>query len=105
VLYWKTHTARALRRERRPPELRGLDVNEINRIIYQRWRDRPVEDVLAWHREVHAEVLRTLDEAPEERFNGRERAPYWPGDLDGHSAEHRVRDVERALASPVRTFG
>jgi hypothetical protein len=54
---------------------------------------------------VHAEVLRTLDEAPEERFNGRERAPYWPGDLDGHSAEHRVKDVERALASPVRTFG
>jgi hypothetical protein len=99
VVYWKEHTARVIRGERRPPEARGLEVGELNRLIYQRWRDRSTEDVVAWHREVHADVMRTLAAAPEERFGGRERSPQWPGDLDGHSAEHRIKDIEKALAS------
>ena len=97
VVYWKADAARALRREPRPPELRGLDVNAINRRVYERWRERSPDEVVAWHREVHAEVMRTIATAPEERFGGREKAPPWPFDLDGHSAEHRTRDVEPAL--------
>src|SRR5262245_11128522 len=98
IVYWKAHTARVLRGERRLPEMRGLDVNRINRLIYDRWRRQPVRKVLEWHREVHRDVLRTLASVPNEQFSRRQRSPHWPGDLDGHSAAHRTRDIEAALA-------
>ena len=85
-----------LRRQRRPPEERGLEANALNHLVYERWRDRPAADVVAWHRAVQEDALRALQEAPEAWFAGRERSPYWPFDLDGHSAEHRLRDIERA---------
>jgi hypothetical protein len=97
IVYWKAHTARVIRGERRLPELRGLDVNQINRLVYERWHRRPPGAVVAWHRRVHAEVLRTLQATPAAWFGRRERSPEWPGDLDGHSAAHRVRDIEAAL--------
>jgi Mycothiol maleylpyruvate isomerase N-terminal domain len=97
IVYWKAHTARVIRGERRLPEIRGLDVNQINRLIYDRWRRRRPSEVVAWHRRVHAEVLRTLASTPAAWFGRRERSPEWPGDLDGHSAAHRVRDIEAAL--------
>src|SRR5215467_1403678 len=64
IVYGKAHTARVIRGERRLPEMRGLDVNQINRLVYDRWRRRPPRDVVAWHREVHASVLRTLAQTP-----------------------------------------
>jgi hypothetical protein len=97
IVYWKEHSARVLRGERRLPEMRGLDVNGINRLIYERWRGRRPADVVAWHRRVQAEVLRALATAPEETFSGRERSAQWPLDFDGHSADHRVKDMEAAL--------
>src|SRR5215475_14868069 len=60
IVYWKEHSARVFRGERRLPEMRGLDVNQINRLVYERWRHRSPRDVVRWHREVHADVLRTL---------------------------------------------
>ena len=98
IVHWKEHTARVLRRERRPPELRGLEVGAINAIVYARWRGRSTADVVAWHRAVHEDVMRTIAAVPEERFSGRERSPFWPGDFDGHSVEHRVKDIEAALS-------
>jgi hypothetical protein len=98
VVYWKAHSARVIRGERRPPELRGLGVDQLNRLIYARWRDRPPGDVVRWHRRVHDEVLRTLARTPAAWFGQRERSPAWPADLDGHSAAHRRRDMEAALA-------
>src|SRR5439155_1559582 len=56
ILYWKEHTARVIRGERRPPEMRGLDVEQINRLVYRRWRRRRPSEVAAWHRRVHAEA-------------------------------------------------
>jgi hypothetical protein len=100
IVYWKEHTARVIRGERRPPELRGLDVPRINRLVYVRWRRRRPGEVVAWHRRVHADVLRTLASTPAEWFGRRERSPAWPLDLDGHSAWHRVRDIEAALGRP-----
>jgi uncharacterized damage-inducible protein DinB len=97
VIHWKEHTARVIRGERRPPELRGLNVTQTNRLIYERWRERPPEEVVEWHRRVHDEVMRTLAERPAEWFARREHAPQWPGDFDGHSAGHRIRDIEAAL--------
>ena len=97
IVYWKTHTARVFRGERRLPEVRGLDVPRINDVIYKQWRERSPAEVLAWHREVHADVMRTLAELPEDFFTRREHNRSWPADFDGHSAAHRVKDIEAAL--------
>jgi hypothetical protein len=98
IVYWKEHTARVIRGERRLPEMRGLDVNQINQLIYERWRRRRPAEVIAWHRRVHADVLATLAKTPAAWFGRRERSPSWPGDLGGHSAAHRTKDVEAALS-------
>jgi hypothetical protein len=97
ILHWKEHTARVLRGEKRPRELRGLEVNDINRLIYDRWKGTPPADVLAWHRRVQGEVMQTLRTVPAERFSRREHGPDWPGDFTSHSAWHRVRDIETAV--------
>ena len=97
ITYWKANTARSVRKQRRPPEERGLSVNEGNQLVYLRWRDRTPQEVLDWHRQVQADVLAALKAAPDEWFSARERSPQWPFDVDGHSAEHRVKDIERAL--------
>jgi hypothetical protein len=99
ITHWKADVARFARGQRRPPEERGLGWTEENHLIYLRWRDRPPQEVLAWHRQVQEEVLAALREAPEKWFSGRERKPEWPNDLDGHSAYHRVKDIEQALAN------
>jgi hypothetical protein len=101
ITHWKADVARSSRRQRRPPEERGLGENEANHLIYMRWRDRSPQEVLDWHRQVHEDLLAALREAPDEWFTGRERRPEWPYDLDGHSSYHRVKDIQRAL--PDRT--
>ena len=99
ITHWKADIVRTFRGQRRPPEERGLGETEANHLIYLRWRDRSPQEVLAWHRQVQEDVLAALREAPEKWFKGRERRPEWPFDLDGHSAYHRVKDIERALAT------
>ena len=98
IVYWKEHSARVFRGERRLPEVRGLDVNAINRLIYRRWRTRRPAELVAWHRQVQRDVLRTLAANPPEWFSRRERSPKWPLDFDAHSADHRTDDIEAALA-------
>jgi hypothetical protein len=99
ITYWKAGVARSARKQRRPPEERGLGLNDLNHLIYLRWRDRSPQEVLNWHRQVQKDVLAALKELPEEWFDGKEHGQEWPGDLDGHSAYHRVKDIERALAT------
>ncbi len=98
ITHWKADVIRSIRGGRRPPEERGLNWTDGNRLVYLRWRDRSPQEVLAWHRQVHAEVLAALHAALEEWFSGKERRPEWPFDLDGHLAYHRVKDIEQALA-------
>jgi len=102
ITHWKADVARSIRRQRIPPEERGLGESEGNHFVYMRWRDRPAREVLAWHRQVQEDVLAALREAPEAWFSARERRAEWPFDLDGHSAYHRVRDIEGALAARPR---
>ena len=103
ITHWRADVARSLRGQRRPPEERKLNENDANHLIYMRWHDRAPQEVLAWHRQVQGDVLAALREAPEAWFSGRERRPEWPFDLDGHSAYHRVKDIEQALAArPMR---
>jgi hypothetical protein len=103
ITHWKADAARSARRQHRPPAERGPGITEHNHLIYLRWRDRSAQEVLGWHRQVQEEVLAALRAAPEAWFSGRERSKEWPGDLDGHSACHRVNDIERALASRPRS--
>jgi hypothetical protein len=97
ITHWKANMARVIRKQPKPAEERGLNVNDGNHLVYLRWHDRSPQEVLAWHRQVQQDVLAALREAPEEWFSGREHGEDWPGDLDGHSAYHRVKDIERAL--------
>jgi hypothetical protein len=97
VVYWKQSTARYIRGERRPPEDKGLNGTDLNHKVYLRWRRRSPKDVVAWHHEVHEEVLAALKARPESYFSGRHRKPGWLGDLHSHSAGHRRRDIEAAL--------
>ena len=98
IVYWKEHSTRVFRGEPRPPELRGLDVKKLNRLIYERWRSRRPSEAVAWHRRVQADVMKMLAETPDEWFGRREHSKEWPLDFDGHSAAHRVKDIEAALS-------
>ncbi len=98
ITHWKANVARSARGQHLPQEERGLGINDGNHLVYVRWRDRTPQEVLAWHRHVQEDVLVALREAPEKWFS-RERGEDWPGDLDHHSAYHRVKDLERALAT------
>jgi len=100
IVYWKAHSARVFRSERRPTELRGLAINDLNHVIYERWRTRPPAEVVAWHRLVQQEVLTALAARPDAWFSQRQRGPDWPADFDGHSAWHRVKDIAAAVLSP-----
>src|SRR5512143_2535784 len=81
ITHWKADVARSARGQRVPPEERGLGESEGNHLVYMRWRDRSPQEVLAWHRQVHEDVLAALREAPEEWFSGKDRKPEWPNDL------------------------
>lgn len=97
ILHWQADMARRVRGERVPAEERGLNIDDGNRLIYLRWRDKPPREVLAWLQQVKHEALAALRAAPEEYFTGKERNPQWPYDLEGHSAYHRARDIEAAV--------
>jgi hypothetical protein len=98
ITYWREGVALSARRQRRPPEESRLNITDGNHLIYARYHRRSARDVLAWHKRVQADVLKALREAPDEWFSRPSRGSNWPSDLDVHSAKHRVKDIERALA-------
>ncbi len=98
ITHWKADVIRSMRGQRVPPEERGLNITDGNRLVYERWHERSAQEVLAWHRQVQEDTLAALRKAPDKWFNDRERKAEWPNDLDGHSAYHRVKDIEEALA-------
>ncbi len=97
IAHWKADVARSVRKQKKSPEMRALDTNAANHLVYLRWHVRTAQEVLAWHRQVQEDVLAALRDAPEEWFSNKERSPLWPFDLVGHSDWHRVKDIERAL--------
>lgn len=90
ITHWKADVIRKIKRQPVPVEEKGLNWTDGNRLIYERWRDRSPQEVLAWHRQVQADLLAALQNAPESWFSGRQHRPEWPNDLDGHSRYHRV---------------
>jgi hypothetical protein len=97
ITHWKADVIRAIHGQPLPPEERGLSETAGNHVVYLRWHARPPQEVLAWHRQVQQDVLTVLRLAPEAWFSSKERKAEWPYDLDGHSTDHRVKDIERAL--------
>ena len=97
ITYRKANMVRTIRKQRRPDDERGLPPDDVNHVVYLRWRDRSPQDVLTWHRQVQKDILAALKEAPSAWFNSRERSPDWPYHLEGHSSFHRVRDIEQVL--------
>lgn len=93
ILAWKSWQVGALRHDPLDPEMRGLPIDRKNRLIYERWHSRPAEDMVAWHRRIHRDALRTLRSLPAEAFRAK-RSAYWPNDLVGHSEAHRKRHLE-----------
>ncbi len=100
ITHWKADDVRKFRKQPVPPEEKGLNITDGNRLVYLRWKDRSPQEVLAWHRQVQQEALAALRETPEEWFNGKERSPEWPFDLDSHSGYHREKDIAQALQKP-----
>lgn len=100
ITHWKADTVRKIRKQPVPKEEKGLNWTDGNHLVYERWRDRSPQEVLAWHRQVQQEALAALRDAPEAWFGNRERRAEWPFDLDGHSSYHRVKDIEDALKKP-----
>jgi hypothetical protein len=97
ITHWKADVIRSIQRQRRSPEA-ALNITQGNHKVYVRWHKVPPREVLAWHRQVQRELMAALKAAPDKWFSGREHAAEWPFDLDGHSAVHRVKDIEHALA-------
>ena len=97
ITHWKADEIRKIRKQPVPPEEKGLNYTDGNRLVYLRWRDCSPQEVLAWHRQVQQDALSALRGAPDAWFNSRERKPEWPFDLDGHSSYHRVHDIETGL--------
>ena len=97
VTYRKANMVRTIRTQRRPADERGLSPDDLNHLVYLRWRRRSPSEVLTWHRQVQKDILAALKEAPEAWFS-KERGLDWPYHLEGHSLFHRVRDIEQALA-------
>ncbi len=94
VVEWKRQVLRGLRSEGSDPQLRGLSIDRKNRILYERWRRRPLAEVVAFHRRVHREVIAALRAKPEAYFRDPPRSAMWPNDLLGHSTAHRERHLE-----------
>ncbi len=77
-------------------------MNESNHVIYEQWKERPLADVLKWHRSVQADLVQALKDAPDTLFSTRQRAGTWPRAAAGHSTEHRVKDLELPFAKGSR---
>jgi len=102
ITYRKANLIRSIQKQHRPADERGLTPDELNHLVYLRWRDRTPEEVMVWHRQVQKDLLAALKEAPRTWFRNKARWPDWPYHLDGHSAFHRVRDIGRALGRSRR---
>lgn len=93
ILFWKQYQLETI--SGRPHEVKpaGRTVHEENRWIYERWHERPARDLLAWHRRLHRDVMRTLRTVGPQVFATKHR-DHWPNDLVRHSEVHRQRHLE-----------
>jgi len=76
ITYRKANMVRTIRKQRRSADERGLPPDDLNRLVYLRWRDRSPQEVLAWHRRLRrARVVAQLELNP--YTLGRRFESYW----------------------------
>src|SRR5512142_1616274 len=68
ITYWKEGVLLAARKQRRLSGLSGMNITDSNHLIFERYHKRPPREILAWHRQVQAELLKALRDAPDEWF-------------------------------------
>jgi hypothetical protein len=61
------------------------------------------QEVVVWFRHVQLDVWAALETAPEAWFSGRDRIPQWSYYLYIQSAYHRVKYIERALTTSLKS--
>jgi hypothetical protein len=93
ILFWKQWQMETIAGRTHAVKPVGRTVHQENRWIYDQWHAKPAPDVVAWHRRLHREVMRTLRTVGPQVFATRHRAS-WPYDLVGHSEAHRKRHLE-----------
>ena len=71
ITHWKADTVRKIMKRPIPKEEKGLNRTDGNHLIYERWRDRSPQEMLAWHRQVQEDALSALQAVPETWFTGR----------------------------------
>jgi uncharacterized damage-inducible protein DinB len=100
VTYWKARSMRRFRGERRKPgeAPEPRSVIDANHMVFEEWKDRSQEDIIAWHRAVQVELVAAVQDAPDNHFSKRERPGTWPRGAIGHSTEHRLKDLEKPFA-------
>ena len=49
ITHWKANVARVARKQHCPPEERGLETNDPNHLIRERWHEQAPQEVRAWH--------------------------------------------------------
>ena len=64
ITYRKANMVRTIRKQRRPADERGLPPDDLNRIVYLRWRGRFQQEVLAWHRQLRRVKIMAQLELP-----------------------------------------
>jgi transposase-like protein len=72
----------------------------VNHLVFERWRDAPPKDVLAWHRSVHRYAMTKLTGAPDDWFEdagGKPRLTYSAVSAIAHHSDTHLKDIERAL--------
>ncbi len=57
ITHFKADIVRKAKKQPLPLEVKGLSETAENHLIYERWRDRSPQEVLAWHRQVQEDVL------------------------------------------------
>src|SRR3970040_575250 len=57
ITHFKADVVRKIKKQPIPVEEKGLSWTDGNHLIYERWRDRSPQEVLAWHRQVEEDFV------------------------------------------------
>jgi putative sterol carrier protein len=100
VTICKEHEGRLIHRWPRTGEEREAPRGDSGR--RRSWREAPSQEVLDWHRQVHADFMRAVVAAPDAEI-ARRHAWRWPVQATHHSRRHRL-GMEKALLAAGRSI-
>jgi hypothetical protein len=87
--------------DRYPTEILGLDRDAFNKETWEKWREAPIEAVLAEHRAAHGELRAVVALLPEERVLLEGRPRHWLRPLLTHPEDHLEAQIRPALERSI----